>query len=92
MKLDYAAGVLPVTFVDALKDALPDDFKKSVYPKLGTVAKGAYDLYDPRKMEGLPVGVQVAGKRFEEENVLEGMKVIEASLKDAGTPFVSKAF
>ena len=64
----------------------------TVYPKMGTVAKGSYKLYDPVKMEGLPVGVQVAGRRFEEEMVLEGMKVIEASLKDAGTPFVPKVF
>lgn len=43
-----------------------------------------YKMYDATKMHGLPVGVQVVGKRLEEEKVLEAMKLIEGLLKDAG--------
>ena len=35
-------------------------------------------------MHGLPVGVQIIGKRLEEEKVLEGMKLIEGLLKSRG--------
>ncbi|KAJ6529149.1 amidase signature domain-containing protein [Mycena vulgaris] len=80
--LDYTAGVLPVTFVDKATDALPADFMSS--------REGAYSVYDVQKMHGLPLGVQIAGRRMEEEKVLEGMKVIEAALREAGTPFVPK--
>ncbi|KLO20755.1 amidase signature enzyme [Schizopora paradoxa] len=90
--LDYAAGVLPITTVDRLKDALPSNFRKDVYPKMNTVAKGCYENYDAKDMEGLPVGVQVVGKRFEEEKVLEGMKIIEAALKSKGQVFKKGVF
>jgi Asp-tRNA(Asn)/Glu-tRNA(Gln) amidotransferase A subunit family amidase len=57
---------------------------------MNAIEKGAYSVYDARKMHGLPVGVQIAGRRMEEEKVLEGMKVIEAALRQAGMPFVPK--
>jgi Asp-tRNA(Asn)/Glu-tRNA(Gln) amidotransferase A subunit family amidase len=38
---------------------------------MNIIAKGAYSTYDADKMHGLPVGVQVAGRRLEEEKVLE---------------------
>ena len=90
--MDYAAGVLPITTVDRVKDALPPNFRKDVYSKMGTVARGCYDNYDAKDMEGLPVGVQVVGKRFEEEKVLEGMKIIEAALKSKDQAFTPKVF
>ena len=37
-------------------------------------------MYDAEKMHGLPVGVQVVGRRLEEEKVLEGMKIVEKAL------------
>ncbi|KAJ7686189.1 amidase signature domain-containing protein [Mycena rosella] len=89
--LDYTAGVLPVTFVDKATDALPAGFMTSPkYNRMNSIAKGAYSVYDAEKMHGLPLGVQISGRRMEEEKVLEGMKVIEAALKLAGTPFVPK--
>lgn len=91
-KLDYTAGVLPVTFVDAALDAFPSSFERTVYPKLNTVARGHADAYDPMQGHGLPVGVQIAGRRFEEEKVIEGMKAIEAALKKAGVQFIPKSF
>ncbi|KAG6856929.1 hypothetical protein H0H87_012180 [Tephrocybe sp. NHM501043] len=64
--LDYTAGVIPVTFVNKELDCLPADFK--VDSPLGTLA---YSVYDVNDMHGLPLGVQIVGRRLEEERVLE---------------------
>jgi hypothetical protein len=65
-------------------DQLPSSFN---FRKLNGVAKGAYKHYDPVKMEGLPVGVQVVGRRLEEEKVLAVMKRIEDALEKNGTKY-----
>jgi len=49
----------------------------------------AYTVYDAEKMNGLPLGVQIVGRRMEEEKVLEGMQVIETALREQGTVFAS---
>ncbi|KAG1729522.1 amidase signature domain-containing protein [Suillus paluster] len=73
--LDYAAGVLPVSFVDRESDALPKDFMKSAeYKNMGLVSKGAYSV------------------RFEEEKVLQGMKIIEDALEGCDRKFVPREF
>jgi Asp-tRNA(Asn)/Glu-tRNA(Gln) amidotransferase A subunit family amidase len=72
--------VLPVTHVDRELDRLPKDFN---IRKLNGVAQGAYKLYDADKMHGLPVGVQVVGRRLEEEKVLAVMKRVEDALGNA---------
>lgn len=77
--LDYTAGVVPVTHVDKKKDRLPSDFSLK---KLNGVARGAYMLYDADDMHGLPVGVQVIGRRLQEEKVLAIMKRVEDALGD----------
>lgn len=76
--LDYSAGVLPVTHVDKDLDAI-GKVKGS-----NAIEAGQYSMYDAQKMHGLPVGVQVVGKRLEEEKVLEGMKLIERLLREDG--------
>ncbi|KKA29180.1 hypothetical protein TD95_004314 [Thielaviopsis punctulata] len=75
--LDYTCGILPVTHVDKELDKLPADFN---IKKLNGVAQGAYKLYDSAAMHGLPVGVQVVGKRLEEEKVMALMERIEVAL------------
>ncbi|KAK0734913.1 amidase signature domain-containing protein [Lasiosphaeria miniovina] len=75
--LDYTAGVLPVTHVDKARDRLPATFRLG---PLNGVARGAYKLYDAERMHGLPVGVQVVGRRLEEEKVLTVMKRVEDAL------------
>lgn len=77
--LDYTAGVLPVTHVDKTLDKLPQAFS---IKKLNGVAQGAYKHYDAERMHGLPVGVQVVGRRLEEEKVLVMMKIVEEALGD----------
>jgi hypothetical protein len=54
---------------------------------MNSVARSAYTVYDAENMHGLPLGVQIVGKRLEEEKVLEGMKIIEAALKKQGHTF-----
>ena len=48
------------------------------------VAKGAYRHYDAKKMHGLPVAVQVVGRRLEEEKVLAIMERIQEALDRTG--------
>jgi len=78
--LDYSAGVLPVTHVDKTLDQLPLTFN---IKKLNGVARGAYKHYDADRMHGLPVGVQVVGRRLEEEKVLAVMKRVEDALGES---------
>ena len=70
-----------MTHVDPLKDQLPADFK---FSELNGVAKGAYKYYDADEMAGLPVGVQVVGRRLEEEKVLAVMERVEDALDKHG--------
>ncbi|CAN9202482.1 unnamed protein product [Alternaria alternata] len=79
--LDYSSGIIPVTHVDPVKDALPSDFS---FKKLNGVAQGAYKHYDAQKMAGLPVAVQVVGRRLEEEKVLAVMERVEDALDKHG--------
>ncbi|KAH7155381.1 amidase signature domain-containing protein [Dactylonectria estremocensis] len=83
--LDYTAGVLPVTHVDKIKDQLPSDFNLK---KLNGVARGAYKHYDAKSMHGLPVGIQVVGRRLEEEKVLTIMQRVEDALGEDGFPML----
>ncbi|EAW10953.1 putative acetamidase [Aspergillus clavatus NRRL 1] len=82
--LDYSAGVLPVSHVDAKKDALPAPYK-SVLKQLGAnhaIARGAWKHYDAVKMAGLPTAVQVVGRRWQEEKVLGYMAAVEDALEE----------
>jgi Asp-tRNA(Asn)/Glu-tRNA(Gln) amidotransferase A subunit family amidase len=82
-----------VTFVDQEVDALPQGFKQSSeYAQMNSVAQNVYGIYDAKTMHGLPVGVQVVGRRLEEEKVLGGMKVVRAALAAAGTVFKPRKF
>jgi Asp-tRNA(Asn)/Glu-tRNA(Gln) amidotransferase A subunit family amidase len=65
-----------------VRDALPRDFKAT-----NAIEVGAYAMYNAVDMHGLPVGVQVVGRRLEEEKVLEGMKIIEGLLKKDGKAY-----
>lgn len=85
-------GVVPVTRIDAKQDGLTDDWKVS----LGQTGNGHGSMlleaslykrggfYDPKGMDGLPVGVQVIGRSLEDEKVLGMMKVVDRSLGPRG--------
>ncbi|KAF5380778.1 hypothetical protein D9757_007103 [Collybiopsis confluens] len=89
--LDYATGSMPVTRVDKAVDSLPADFMSSPEHKaMNIICKTSYSVYDAESMHGLPVGIQIAGRRLEEEKVLEGMKVIQSALTQNGVVFQGK--
>lgn len=73
--LDYPSVVFPVTTVDVAKD--PKD--KSYTPK-NEQDRFIYDMYKPETFEGLPVGLQIVGKRFQDEKVLAALAEIERAL------------
>ncbi|PWW79083.1 amidase signature enzyme [Tuber magnatum] len=82
--MDYAAGVLPVTKVDRERDALTPGFKINS----NAVAEGSYKDYDADKMHGLPIGVQIVARRFEEEKVIWGLEKVKGVLEDIGERYV----
>lgn len=78
--LDYVAGVIPVTKVDAKLDGYDAE-----HPPSNILSSHFFDAtvrkhYCLEKMEGLPLGVQVVGMPYHEELVLEAMKVVESAL------------
>lgn len=83
--LDYSAGVIPVTKVDPVKDALSASDRKATVTN--GVARGAYKHYDSREMAGLPCAVQIVGRRLTEEKTLACMLVVEEALKKDGVVY-----
>lgn len=57
---------------------------------MNNICKTSYSVYDAESMHGLPIGVQIVGRRLEEEKVLEGMKVIQSALIQKGIAFEGK--
>ncbi|KAJ7187757.1 amidase [Mycena filopes] len=86
--VDSPAGVVPVTRVSAA-DIITDAWKaaeghgspmceRELYFK--HFGKDGKPLYDPAAMAGMPVGVQVIGRLWEDEKVLAMMRVVDAAL------------
>ncbi|KAG8798930.1 hypothetical protein FRC17_007284 [Serendipita sp. 399] len=82
--IDSPVGAIPVTRVDPEKDCLPDDWsakgKQVGSSILGTGLYGPGGIYNVEKMKGLPVGIQVVGRHWEDEKVLAIMDVIDKAL------------
>lgn len=88
--VDSPVGQIPVTRVDPKLDALTEEWtvrgdgkgqgSSRVEARLYTDSP----VYDVEAMEGLPVGVQIAGKAWEEEKVIEMMKVVDRALGERG--------
>jgi len=85
--VDSPVGVVPVTRVDPARDELSDEWRAA--PGNGSkILEG--DVYGPKgaynaqAMEGLPVGIQVVGRPWEEEKVLAIMHIIDAALGPRG--------
>jgi amidase len=88
--IDSPSGVIPVTTVNPATDQLTDEWIKG--PGHGSSMfeqelyfKGQKPLYDPEAMKGMPIGVQIIGKCWEEEKVLAMMRAADEALgKDRG--------
>ncbi|KAI5121616.1 hypothetical protein M0805_001147 [Coniferiporia weirii] len=82
--IDSPVGIVPVTRVDPIQDQLTDEWVSG--PGLGSrmLENGLYRMrnasYNPEQMKGLPVGVQIAGKSYEEEKVIAMMKLVDDAL------------
>lgn len=78
--LNQPIGVLPVTHFDKSKDLVPDvwprEFKFSDIFSKDLLDRAAQSWYNPDFLK-LPIGVQVIGKSYEDELVLQAMKIIQ---------------
>ncbi|KAJ7591264.1 amidase [Mycena floridula] len=94
--VDSPVGCMPVTRVDSSKDQLTEEWTKD--PAFGAsiteavMYKTKHPWYDAAAIHGMPVGIQVIGKRWEEEKVLEMMRLVQRSLgqTDFGPGALSK--
>jgi hypothetical protein len=87
--LDLPVGCLPVTRVDPSKDAITDAWKSEGGHGSNIFEKGCYfakdKIYDPELSKGMPVNIQIAARKWEDEKVLKMMEVIDDALgKDRG--------
>lgn len=85
--VDHPVGIVPVTRVDKTEDAISEAWTDPAIggPKgspiiYATMYEGAKAAYDPVAMSGIPVGVQVVGRPWEDEKVVEMMKVVDGAL------------
>ena len=82
--IDSPVGIVPVTRVDPAKDQLTEEWWSA--PGHGSkileesLYKGETPIYDPEAMKGLPLGVQIVGKQWEEEKVLAIMHVVDRAM------------
>lgn len=79
--LDSSALVLPAGQVDKSIDKPLEDQEVRAYVPRNDMDRWNWALYDPVKMHGLPVSVQIVGQRLEEEKVLGAAHVIEQILQ-----------
>ncbi|KAL5877068.1 hypothetical protein ACKVWC_006224 [Pyricularia oryzae] len=76
--LNYSVAVIPVTKADKEIDLVHDRYK----PKLG-LDELNWNSYDPEIYHGAPVGIQVVGKKFEEEKVLAIAHLVNQALQES---------
>ncbi|KAM3518196.1 hypothetical protein MY4038_010156 [Beauveria bassiana] len=75
--LDYTAAVIPVTTADKSVDLIDP----SLVPLNELDAKN-WAGYDPEAYDGAPVGVQIVGRKYEEEKVWALAKIMDTILKN----------
>ncbi|CAH0055156.1 unnamed protein product [Clonostachys solani] len=73
--LDYPGAVFPVTTVDPEKDV-----KDLSYEPRNAEDQFVHELYNAEQYAGLPVSLQVVGRRHMDEKVLAAVKEIELAL------------
>ncbi|KAI9006758.1 amidase signature domain-containing protein [Hyaloraphidium curvatum] len=75
--LDWSAGTVPISNVDAALDApYPASDKYNAFERM------LHSFYAPEKFASAPTGVQVVGRRLDEERTLQVMRVVDAAVKD----------
>ncbi|KAL4875895.1 amidase [Aspergillus karnatakaensis] len=76
--LDYTAVVVPVTTVDKAVDAREKD-----YVALSDIDQRIREEYNPQVQHGTPVGLQLVGRRFQEEKMLALAEMFEEAFEKA---------
>ena len=79
--LDYTAAVLPAGKVDKTLDSRKNEPSTAKYVPRNKLDEWNWGLYDPESMDGLPLSVQIVGRRLEEEKVLGAAAVIESIMR-----------
>lgn len=83
--LDYSAGVVPAGSVDLARDRHPDSGYTATAPRndLDRWNCAAWERDSGDGMHGMPVALQIVGRRYCEERVLAGMHVLDGVLARA---------
>ncbi|PQE33815.1 general amidase protein [Rutstroemia sp. NJR-2017a WRK4] len=74
--LDYTASILPVTTVDKNIDLFDHNYKP-----LNPADEQLWKSYDPEIYDGAHVGLQIVGRRFQEEKILAITEMLAAALE-----------
>ncbi|RKP05793.1 amidase signature domain-containing protein [Thamnocephalis sphaerospora] len=81
--LEIPAGHIPVLELDRTLDAQQDGVSWHGDGRgIRLVEQELRKLYKPELMHGTPAGIQVAGRRFEDEHVLACMRAIDACIRE----------
>ena len=75
--LDYSTAVIPVTTADKSVDLIDPD-----YVPLNDLDAKNWSWYDREAYDGAPVGLQIVGRKYDEEKVWGIAKIIDALLKN----------
>ncbi|OAQ96063.1 hypothetical protein LLEC1_03506 [Akanthomyces lecanii] len=75
--LDYTAAVIPVTTADKSVDLVGQGFVP-----LNDLDAENWAGYDPGVYDGAPVGLQIVGRKYEEEKVWAIAKILDTILKN----------
>ncbi|KAL9036399.1 MAG: hypothetical protein Q9214_006152 [Letrouitia sp. 1 TL-2023] len=76
--LDYTVVVIPVTKADKSLDKAPEN-----YEPLNDIDAKNWDAYNADTYDGAPVGLQIVGRKYEEEKVWAIAKIISSILQAA---------
>ncbi|XXH00561.1 hypothetical protein Hte_006909 [Hypoxylon texense] len=76
--MNYSVVVIPVTKADKNVDTFDDS-----YTPLNDTDELNWKAYDPEVYHGAPVGLQIVGRKFEEEKVLAIAEIVCAALEKA---------
>ncbi|CAG7555245.1 unnamed protein product [Fusarium equiseti] len=74
---NYAAVIIPTIRADSNIDVFDDSYKP-----LGDLDKKNWQAYDASVYDGAPVGVQIVGRKLEEEKCLAIAKIVHAVLQN----------
>ncbi|KAG2357497.1 amidase signature domain-containing protein [Suillus spraguei] len=86
--INSPVGTIPVTRVNSDTDNLSTDFVVGTSGRSKMFETRMYlgknPVYDPKAMEGIPIGVQLVGKKWKDEKVLAMMHIVDAALGPRG--------